>query len=100
MSVFLLKFIGMQVIIHLSCGQFRRMDSHVLGVRGTGNLTCIVLLLLLVVINREFKQQRRRRQREHQKINRLNKQNNNSARELHFLGHFFAVTARLGSEMS
>ena len=61
MSVFLLKFIGMQVIIHLSCGQFRRMDSRVLGVRGTGNVTCIIPLLLLMIINRELQQQRRRR---------------------------------------
>ena len=34
------------------------------------------------------------------KNNRLNNQNNNSARALHFLVHFFAVTARLGREIS
>ena len=31
---------------------------------------------------------------------RLNNQNNNSARALQFLVHFFAVTARLGHEIS
>ena len=35
-----------------------------------------------------------------QKDNRLNKQNSNSARALHFLVHFVAVTARLGREIS
>ena len=30
--------------------------------------------------------------------NSVNNQNNNSARALHFLVHFFAVTARLGRE--
>ena len=34
------------------------------------------------------------------KGNRLNDQNNNSARVLHFLLHFFAITARLGRESS
>ena len=34
------------------------------------------------------------------KNNRLNNHNNNSARLLHFLVHFFAVTARLGREIS
>lgn len=33
-----LSLIGIWAIIHLSCGQFRRMVSHVLGVLGTGNL--------------------------------------------------------------
>ena len=33
------------------------------------------------------------------KSNRLNNQNNNSARALHFLVHFFAVPARLGREI-
>ena len=31
---------------------------------------------------------------------RLNNQNNNSVRALHFLVHFFTVTARLGREIS
>ena len=35
------------------------------------------------------------RQRERQKSNRLNRQNNNSARVPRFFVHFFAVTARL-----
>ena len=34
------------------------------------------------------------------KANRLNNQNSNSARVLHFLVYFFAVTARLGREIS
>ena len=34
------------------------------------------------------------------KSNRLNNQNNNSARTLHFLVHFFAVSARQGPEIS
>ena len=33
------------------------------------------------------------------KSNSLNNQNNNSGRALHFLVHFFAVTARLGREI-
>lgn len=33
-----LSLIGIWAIIHLSCGQFRRMVSHVLGALGTGNL--------------------------------------------------------------
>ena len=43
---------------------------------------------------------RRRRQRERQKSNRFCNQNNNSARALHFLVYFVAVTARLGREIS
>ena len=38
---------------------------------------------------------RRRQQREGQKSNRLNRQNNNSARASRFFVHFFVVTARL-----
>ena len=34
------------------------------------------------------------------KSNRLNNQNNNSARALHFWVHFFGVNARLGREIS
>ena len=38
---------------------------------------------------------RQRQQREGQKSNRLNRQNNNSARASRFFVHFFVVTARL-----
>ena len=47
---------------------------------------------------REYKMLRWRRQRERQKSNRLNKQNNNSARASRILVHFFAVSARLRRE--
>ena len=47
--------------------------------------------------NKELKQRRRRRrrQRERQKGNRLDQQNNNSARASRFLVHFLGLVARL-----
>ena len=51
-----------------------------------------------VNINRDFKMPRGRRQRERQKSNRLNRQNNYSARASRFFIHFFAVTSRLRRE--
>ena len=44
--------------------------------------------------NREFKQPRRRRQRERQKTIGFNDQNNDSARALDILVHFFAVLCK------
>ena len=42
----------------------------------------------------------RRRQREGQESNRLNEQNNNSARASHFFVHFFAFTEQPRREMT
>ena len=43
---------------------------------------------------------RRQRQREGQESNRLNEQNNNSARASHFFVHFFAFTEQPRREMT
>ena len=48
--------------------------------------------LSLLKLPNDFKMPRRRRQRERQKSNRLNRQNNNSARAARFFVHFFDVT--------
>ena len=45
-------------------------------------------------INGDFKMPRGQRQRERQKSNRLNRQNNYSARASRFFVHFFAVTVK------
>ena len=50
------------------------------------------------ITNREFTQRQRRRQRERQKSNRLDWQNNNSARASRSLIHFSAFVARLQRE--
>ena len=46
------------------------------------------------------RRRRRRQQPEHQKINRFNEQNNNSARAPRFFVHFFAVPVQLRHEMT
>ena len=56
-----------------------------------GELTCNT---------RELKQLRLRHQRKRQKSNRLNSQDNNSARAACFFVHFSAVTARLRREIA
>ena len=48
----------------------------------------------MVEANRDLMKLKRRRQGEHQKSNRLNEQNNNSARASRFSVHFFAVPAQ------
>ena len=58
------------------------------------------MLGLSTLLIRDLYQRGRRRQREREKSNRLINQNKNSARASHVLVYFFAVTARLGREIS
>ena len=65
-----------------------------------GNL-CVVLIDV-PLYNRDLTKlrQRRRKQTEHQKSNRFNEQNNNSARASRIFVHFFAVPVQLRHEMT
>ena len=57
-----------------------------------------VYKILLYSIEQDMSRLKKSRQQGWQKLKRFNKQRNNIARSLHFLLHYFFITARLVSE--